>query len=77
MDSGLELCRTRGILKKRVQDRSDAGQEGYSTAGMQDRWDARSGGMQHRTGRMQDRRDAGQEGCRTGRMQDRRDAGQV
>ena len=74
MDSGLELCRTRGILKKRVQDRSDAGQKGYSTAGMQDRWDARSGGMQHRTGRMQDRRDSGQEGCRTCVIQDRCDA---
>ena len=51
-NAGLGGCRTRGIQEKRVQDRSDAGQEGHCTAGMQDRWFARSGGIQ-------DRKDAG------------------
>ena len=62
---------------KSAQNRSDAGKGGYSTAGMQDRWDARSGGMQDRKDSGYDRRNTGQEDCRIGGMQDRRDAGQV
>ena len=48
-------------------DRRDAGQEGYMTGGMQDRWDAGKGGMQYRM-------DAGKERGRTRGIQDKKDA---
>ena len=40
-----------------LQNRRDAGQEGYGKGGMQDRWDAGKQGLQ-------ERRDEGKEGCR-------------
>ena len=40
----------------------------------EDKWDARSGGMQDRKDIGYDRRNAGQKECRTGGMQDREDA---
>ena len=51
-----------------------AGQEEYSTGGMQDMRDTGKEGC--RTGGMKDRMNTGQLGCRIGWMQDRRDPGQ-
>ena len=51
-----------------MQDRLDAGQDGYSTRRMQDRTDA--------AGRILDMSDSGQVGCSTGRLLDSMDAKQ-
>ena len=55
-----------------MQDRRDAGQEGYSTGRMQYRKDAVQGGCS--TGAIQDMCDTGKEGCWKREMQERRDA---
>ena len=67
-----------------MQDRKDAGQEGFRTCGMQDRCEAgqvfRIGEMPCVGGRtggtcIQDKRDAGLEGCMKGGMNKWRDTG--
>ena len=70
------------------QERRDAGQEGFRTGGMQDRWNSGHGKPDRwdankrdsrqevcRKEEMLDRRETGKVECRTGRMQERRDAG--
>ena len=54
-----------------MRNRRYAGQEGYRTGEMQDRWDERKWGIQKRT--EVGGRDAGQEGFKTGGRQESRD----
>ena len=65
------------VCRKGGYSTGGTGQEGCRMRGMQDRWDARSGGMQHRTGRMLNRWDVGQVVCRTGVIRDRYHIGKV
>ena len=59
----------------RIQDRTDAGQDGFRTGGMQDRTDAVK--ISCWRGLMQDRSNADQDIYSTGRIHDRKDAGQA